>query len=252
MGHREALLDGARRCLLERGYARTTARDVVAASHTNLASISYHFGSKEALLNEAMQQCIDEYLEQITRIVFADPSATPLQRVQASWQALVDTLEQYRSLKVAFAEALVQAERMPQLRAPLAECYERARSSVADMVRASVEGLSDTTARQVASFLIAVYHGLQTQWLLDPQRAPTPDELMAALQLALPAALATERATERMRPASPPRDGSRHGDLHREQAWARGAQGRLAGAQGVQGPDGPVAGGSEEPERPGG
>ena len=56
MGHREALLDGARRCLLERGYARTTARDLVAASGTNLASIGYHFGSKEALLNGAMQQ----------------------------------------------------------------------------------------------------------------------------------------------------------------------------------------------------
>jgi AcrR family transcriptional regulator len=248
MGHREALLDGARRCLLERGYARTTARDVVAASHTNLASIGYHFGSKEALLNEALQQCIDEYLEQITRIVFADPSATPLQRVRASWQALVDTLEQYRPLKVAFAEALVQAERMPQLRAQLAECYERARTTVADMVRASVEGLSDPTARQVASFLIAVYHGLQTQWLLDPQRAPSPDELMAALELALPAALATERG----RPAPPPLDGSRHDDLDREQAWARDAQGCLAGAAGVQGPDGPVAGGGEEPERPGG
>jgi AcrR family transcriptional regulator len=248
MGHREALLDGARRCLLERGYARTTARDVVAASHTNLASISYHFGSKEALLNEALQQCIDEYLEQITRIVFADPSATPLQRVRDSWQALVDTLEQYRPLKVAFAEALVQAERMPQLRAQLAECYERARSSVADMVRASVEGLSDATARQVASFLIAVYHGLQTQWLLDPPRAPLPDELMTALELALPAALAIERG----RPAPPPLDGSRHGDLDREQAWARGAHGCLAGAPGMQGPDGPVAGGGEEPERPGG
>ena len=91
MGHREALLDGARRCLLERGYARTTARDLVAASGTNLASIGYHFGSKEALLNGAMQQCFDEYIEQIARIVFADPSATPLERVQASWQALVST-----------------------------------------------------------------------------------------------------------------------------------------------------------------
>jgi AcrR family transcriptional regulator len=196
MGHREALLAGARRCLLERGYARTTARDLVAASDTNLASIGYHFGSKEALLNEALQQCFDEYLEQITRIVFADPSATPLQRVRASWEALVSTVEQHRPLKVAFVEALAQAERVPELRAQLAECYERARVTVADMVRASVEGLSDSTARQVASFLIAVYHGLQTQWLLDPQRAPTPDALMAALEVALPAALTTRPASQ--------------------------------------------------------
>ena len=77
MGHREALLAGARRCLLQRGYARTTARDLVAESDTNLSSIGYHFGSKEALLNEAMQQCFDEYSEQIEQIVFADPGATP-------------------------------------------------------------------------------------------------------------------------------------------------------------------------------
>jgi AcrR family transcriptional regulator len=195
MSHREDLLAGAVQCLREKGYARTTARDIVAASGTNLASIGYHFGSKEALLNEALQQCFDEYLEQITRIVFADPSATPLQRVRASWEALVSAVEQHRTLEVAFVEALAQAERVPELRAQLAECYERARATVADMVRASVDGLSDSTARQVASFLIAVYHGLQTQWLLDPQRAPTPDALMAALEIALPAALATRPAS---------------------------------------------------------
>ena len=28
MGNREALLEGAKRCLLEKGYSRTTARDI--------------------------------------------------------------------------------------------------------------------------------------------------------------------------------------------------------------------------------
>ncbi|HEY3896428.1 MAG TPA: TetR/AcrR family transcriptional regulator [Pseudonocardiaceae bacterium] len=211
MGHREALLAGARQCLLERGYARTTARDLVAASGTNLASIGYHFGSKEALLNGAMQECFDEYIAQITQIVFADPSATPLQRVQASWEALVCTFEQYRPLMVAFVEALAQAERVPELRAQLAECYERLRGTVADMVRSSVEGLSDTTARRIASFLIAVYDGLQVQWLLDPQRAPTPDGLMAALEIALPAALAAEQVGGLEEPPTCSGDGDRDG-----------------------------------------
>jgi AcrR family transcriptional regulator len=204
MGHREALLDGARRCLLERGYARTTARDLVAASGTNLASIGYHFGSKEALLNGAMQQCFDEYLEQVTQIVFADPAASPLQRVRASWAALVSTFDQHRPLMAAFVEALAQAERVPELRAQLAECYERLRATVAELVRASVGGLPGPTARHVASFLIAVYDGLQVQWLLDPQRAPTADELMASLEIALPAALTAERIGGSSRTTNPP------------------------------------------------
>src|SRR5690606_38768776 len=51
MGQRQDLLAGAKRCIAEKGYSRTTARDIPAASGANLAAIGYHFGSKEALLN---------------------------------------------------------------------------------------------------------------------------------------------------------------------------------------------------------
>ncbi|MFN2478121.1 MAG: hypothetical protein ABR615_02980 [Pseudonocardiaceae bacterium] len=48
---------------------------------------------------------------------------------------------------MAFVEALAQAERVPELRAQLAMCYERLRATVADMVRSSVDGLSDASHR---------------------------------------------------------------------------------------------------------
>lgn len=66
MGHREDLLEGAKRCLLEKGYARTTARDIVAASGTNLASIGYHYGSKGALLNLAFLKVTEEWGDVLT------------------------------------------------------------------------------------------------------------------------------------------------------------------------------------------
>ncbi|BFO15591.1 hypothetical protein SHKM778_19790 [Streptomyces sp. KM77-8] len=53
MGHREDLLEGAKRCLLAKGFVHTTARDIVRESKTNLASIGYHYGSKDALLAQA-------------------------------------------------------------------------------------------------------------------------------------------------------------------------------------------------------
>src|SRR5215469_2225151 len=51
--HRTRLLAAARELLRERAYGDITARDLVAASSTNLGSIGYHFGSKEALLTLA-------------------------------------------------------------------------------------------------------------------------------------------------------------------------------------------------------
>src|SRR6516225_8755418 len=61
MGNREALLAGAKRCLIEKGYARTTARDIAAASGVSLAAIGYHFGSKDALMNQAIYEFVGEW-----------------------------------------------------------------------------------------------------------------------------------------------------------------------------------------------
>ncbi|WP_063760902.1 TetR/AcrR family transcriptional regulator [Streptomyces rimosus] len=61
MGHREDLLDGAKRCLLDKGYARTTARDIVAASGANLASIGCHYGSKDVLMRQALVETVAEW-----------------------------------------------------------------------------------------------------------------------------------------------------------------------------------------------
>jgi AcrR family transcriptional regulator len=61
MGNREALLEGAKRCLLEKGYAKTTARDIADAAGVSLAAIGYHYGSKESLLEQAFMAAMEEW-----------------------------------------------------------------------------------------------------------------------------------------------------------------------------------------------
>src|SRR6478672_5623644 len=96
MSHREDLLAGAVQCLREKGYARTTARDVVAASGTNLASIGYHYGSKDALLQQAFLALTEEWGQ---RVGAADaegagePPADPYERFRAVWEPLIGAAE---------------------------------------------------------------------------------------------------------------------------------------------------------------
>ncbi len=87
MGHREDLLAGAVRCLREKGYAHTTARDIVAASGTNLASIGYHYGSTRALLNTAVLAAMDEFGEEMARAIGEpDPGQSALERFERAWR----------------------------------------------------------------------------------------------------------------------------------------------------------------------
>lgn len=184
MGHREQLLTAARRLLEERGYAHITARDLVAASDTNLASIGYHFGSKAALLNAAIEASFADWAEQLATFVMSDPEATPLQRASATWVASLDGMAQRRPILQAYIEALAQALRVPELREQLAEHYRRARAMVAALVAQSLgDGSSadDPRCRAVATLVIAACDGLALQAVLDPENSPSADDLMAGL-----------------------------------------------------------------------
>jgi AcrR family transcriptional regulator len=184
MGHREDLLAGARRCLEERGYARTTARDLVAASGTNLASIGYHFGSKEALLNEAIAASFDEWARRVHELAFGGNqgnSNDPAVLMGATYSAMLASFAEYRGLAVAFVEALAQAERQPALRTQLAKAYADGRTQVAAMITGLLGDLPAERARALASFQIAICDGLLVQWLLDPDATPSGPALAAAL-----------------------------------------------------------------------
>jgi AcrR family transcriptional regulator len=192
--HREQLVRGAMTCLREKGYAHTTARDIATASNSNLGSIGYHFGSKEALLNEAIREGFSDWTAQLGNIAFAEAGATPLDRGRASWVALTESFEEHRPLIVAFVEALAQSVRSDELRAQLAEIYEEGRAAVGRLVDASLgeAEIGDEQCRAVASFMIAVCDGLLLQRLVDPERAPSGDELIAGLDAVLPVALTKE------------------------------------------------------------
>lgn len=188
MSHRDALLEGAKECLQTKGYARTTARDLVAASGTNLSSIGYHFGSKEALLAEAFDRLFDEWTERQVEAGRADPEATPLERMAASWRELLDGMPSRAPLLLAFVESIGPSVRNPELRARLAGHFEASRARVADIVAESLGEDAGVDARVVASFLMAVADGFMLQFLVDPEATPSGEELIAGLGAALAAA----------------------------------------------------------------
>ncbi len=84
VSHRQRLLEGAIECLKSEGYARTTARDIARAADANLASIGYHFGSKEALLNEALMRSFEIWTEELVRRTFAEGL---ISRSSSAWSA---------------------------------------------------------------------------------------------------------------------------------------------------------------------
>src|SRR5207247_991389 len=106
-----------------RGWAGTTVRDIAAAAGVNHAAIGYHFGSRDALLTQALVAAVDELGDELAR-------RGPAQRPEQQWAALIDTFTTHRELWVVQLEAVVQAQRSAEVREHLAEGQRQAREGL--------------------------------------------------------------------------------------------------------------------------
>jgi AcrR family transcriptional regulator len=175
-----ALLQAAKRLVLERGYAGASVRELASASGTNLGAVNYHFGSRENLLNQAILEFFLEWGERVGE-ADVDPAGGPLEQLAARARPMVDGIAEAQPLFVMFLEGVLQSRRAPELQAQLAAHYAEQRSRASERIAASPGGgaLSARMLEVAASFMLAVADGMQLQALLEPEAIPTGEELAA-------------------------------------------------------------------------
>jgi AcrR family transcriptional regulator len=185
MGHREDLLAGAVACLRAKGYARTTARDIVAASGTNLGSIGYHYGSLEALLNNAVLAAIEEWGAQLSAAMAAgiDLAAPFPRRFEQYWAAVLESFDEYRPVWAATFDLFGVAERVPEVQDAIAAGLQDGRLAWAQLLHGIDPEAEPVKAQAVGSVHQALLSGVLVQWLTDPDRAPSASDLASGLRL---------------------------------------------------------------------
>lgn len=184
MGNREALLLGAKRCLLEKGYSRTTARDIAAAAGVSLAAIGYHFSSKEALLTETLLLAIDDWDKELRKVLKASvpPHASARERFESTWTRLMETFATHRPMWVANMELFSQIDRMPEISRALGNNLEVARAELGSLfLDQEHDALDKRTTQAIGKFYHVLLTGLISQWLIDPEHALSARELTSAL-----------------------------------------------------------------------
>ncbi|HVB90503.1 MAG TPA: TetR/AcrR family transcriptional regulator [Acidimicrobiales bacterium] len=180
--NRVALLMGARKCIEQIGYARTTARDVATAAGVSLGAIGYHFGSKEELLNEAIAEGFREWIASFAPLVGKSDAQGIGAAARQAIPQFFHLMENSRPLLIAFIEAMAQAEHVPELRAQLADQYRQSRAAAKEMFTSTVgpqlaeAGLNPAT---LGSLVLALVDGLIMQYLVDPGATPGPAQVLA-------------------------------------------------------------------------
>jgi AcrR family transcriptional regulator len=186
MGNREELIAGAKRCLIEKGYARTTARDIASASGVSLAAIGYHFGSKDALMNQAIYEFVGEWADEVQRALGAEGAldAEPLRRFESVMDRTIESFEgPGRGLWAAQLELLGPMEHSEELRTFLAGVQRDAADGLAELLLGIDPNQDLEAARKAGSVLHALFIGIVVKWFMDPKQALSARELTEGLRI---------------------------------------------------------------------
>jgi AcrR family transcriptional regulator len=108
-GTRDRLVAAARECVRDRGAARTSSRAITDAAGANLASITYYFGSKDALVAVALAAELDDWLRPVLDRLAEN--GDPALRLLAAIEALHEVFEAQQERVPALLEVFVQAAR---------------------------------------------------------------------------------------------------------------------------------------------
>lgn len=175
--NRDALIEGALRCLEESPSSQITARQIAGASNANLGSIGYHFGSTDALIADAMAEGFRRWLHELVAEMDDLGEAPPLERIQRASEIATESVERHEGLIRAFFAAVARAPHDEELRSTLARSYEESRLEVAELL-----GLgADEAAINAALLVLATFDGLLIQAILNPAKPVTRDDLNQGL-----------------------------------------------------------------------
>lgn len=176
--NRTALLEGALACLARLPIAQISARALAKEAGANLASIGYHFGSKDGLMTAAVVEGLDRWLVRITeRLGTVDGAASPAERFQQAARAVDATRADHEDVARAFVVALALGHHDQEVAVHLIEGFLHTRPRVARLL-----GLGeDDTGTDAGGLVHALFTGLLVQALLSDELLIDGDRTMAAL-----------------------------------------------------------------------
>lgn len=190
---RSRLLDATLDVLRSHGVARTTSREIATAAGVNLQAITYHFGSKDDLVAQALVHAVRTWIEP-ARTALTGVAEDPLGRLFATVLALQRALERAREHFPAYVEALAAASRDEKVRDQIVGLLAELREALATSIRELRDSgyiAAWVEPEPMASLIIAAGDGFVLHSTLDPSGYAPEPTLNQVIQLLLAARRST-------------------------------------------------------------
>lgn len=153
------------------GISSATSRSIATAAGENLGSITYYFGSKDELVDEAMLLVATELIQPVLR-VFGDPTKAPTEALFEAIPLMQQMLTDHSKQVPAYVQCLASAVVDPSIRPKVATLHRSLHTALADAITSHKEAGAvadwvDPTA--MAQVIVAVAHGIAITSAIDDE-----------------------------------------------------------------------------------
>lgn len=165
----KALKEATRACIARQGLAATTSRDITREAGANLAAITYHFGSKDHLVAEALLEGFREWLAPTISVL--EGTGDPAARTVTAVRSLLEVFDAHQDAAPAYLQALAHAPAADPLREGIVALWQELRALLAaDLValRESGEVGAWVDPEVMAGVLVDVANGFVVQATVEP------------------------------------------------------------------------------------
>jgi AcrR family transcriptional regulator len=167
----ERIVEAMRESVAEVGIAGSTFERVAAKADVSRGLLHYYFGTKERLLIEVIRRDTEERIETLSSALEA--ATTVDEVIAAFFEAFARTTVEEQGYAYMASEVFIASRHNPELRAALAEFYERARTGFAAVLRTKDdEGVVNLRydADAVLTYLFSAGDGAIVQRIVEPGR----------------------------------------------------------------------------------
>lgn len=166
-GTRDKLIDAAFRAVARDGLADTNVKSIAAEAGVNPGLLHYHFASKDALLEAAIESASAAYMADIDALIAATPRAELFDAYVAFAAATLDANRDLFRVRLALgARAMNDARLAARLEIGNAAVRERLATVFAAGAGRSVP---DDRDRLRARATKAAFEGMMLSWLTQPE-----------------------------------------------------------------------------------
>jgi AcrR family transcriptional regulator len=158
----KALVDAAIDLFSRYGYDGTSVRAISAHAGANLGAITYHFGSKEALLDAALRSVTTPIKELIVEA--ANSEGAPLNRIERIVRVFFQYLNERPEFPNLISQQLAGSRPMP---APARDTLQQNLGALASVI---AEGQADGSIREGNPRNLALSVAAQPMWLALARR----------------------------------------------------------------------------------